>query len=290
MAKNTIADLDTTPSNNTDFLGQPSSGSAGANTIDSIFQKLAGLLARAYVDWGGGGTVGGTANAITLISASTYQTLEDGMQVAFKATADNTGATTLNLDSIGAKAIRLKGDTALSGGEIIEDGRYLLVYDEAYNSAAGAWVLLNPEPPEVVIPDAGGWTQIGGTTSWTSGATLDLTSIPTTYQRLVLRINGASHNSGSNQNLTIALSDDNGSSWGSAHTVAVAIGSSALANAMIEIDAAGVAGISKASKMIGNQGGAGDFFDTKTAVIDALRLAWSGGAADAGSVTLWGVK
>lgn len=140
------------------------------------------------------------------------------------------------------------------------------------------------------IPSQGGWTQIGGTTSWTSGATLDLTSIPTTYQRLVLRINGASHNSGSNQNLTIALSDDNGSSWGSAHTVAVAIGSSALANAMIEIDAAGVAGISKASKMIGNQGGAADFFDTKTAVIDALRLAWSGGAADAGSVTLWGIK
>jgi len=145
MAKNTIADLSVTPTNNTDLLGQNSTGAADSNTIDTIIQNLTGILARAYGDQGGLGTVGGSANAITLTSQSTYQQLQSGIQIAFKASAANTGATTLNLDSLGAKKIRRKGDTALVAGDIAANGRYLLQYDAAYDTAAGAWVLLNQE-------------------------------------------------------------------------------------------------------------------------------------------------
>lgn len=144
MAKNTFRDLDATPANNTDILGQSTAGAANANTLDTIIQNMLGVTARAYGDIGGRGTVGGLADAITLTSLSTYQTLETGIVIAFKAGAANTGAATLNLDSLGVKAIRQPGDSALTAGQIIEDAYYLIVYDAAYNSGNGAWVLFNP--------------------------------------------------------------------------------------------------------------------------------------------------
>lgn len=146
MAKNTIYDLDATFGNNTDVAGQSTAGSANANTIDTIFQKLLALLAVFGDELGGIGTVAGTADAITLTSSATYpiQSLAAGIVLAFKAGAANTGAATINVDGLGAKAIRRQGDSALSANDIVANGVYLIRYDTAYNAAAGAWVLLNP--------------------------------------------------------------------------------------------------------------------------------------------------
>lgn len=144
MAKNTLRDLDTTAANNTDALGQSTAGTAAANTIDTVFQNTLALLGRGYGDIGGRGTVGGTADAITLTSLSTYQTLQTGIILSFKAGATNTGAATLNLDTIAIKKIRRQGDSALQAGDITADGYYQVIYDETYDVAAGAWVLLNP--------------------------------------------------------------------------------------------------------------------------------------------------
>lgn len=144
MAINTIADLSTTANSNTDFLGSDATGAANASAIDTVRQNFGAIMARFYGDFGGQGTVGGSANAITLTSISTYQTLEAGLRVVFKAGSNNSAATTLNLDTLGAKAIRLQGDVALAGGEIKQNGYYEVLYDTAYNGAAGAWVLMNP--------------------------------------------------------------------------------------------------------------------------------------------------
>lgn len=146
MAKNKLADLDLTSTNNTDVLSQSTAGSANVSTIDSIFQKTLTLLALFYDEIGGTGTVGGSADAITLATNATYpfQALASGLICAFKAASANTGAATINVDSLGAKAIRRQGDTALSANDILADGVYIIRYDTAYNSAAGGWVLLNP--------------------------------------------------------------------------------------------------------------------------------------------------
>ena len=149
MAKNTIADLDVTAANNTDFLNTSTAGTADANTIDTMLQNLAGITARFYGDIGGLGTVGGTADVITLTSLSTYQTLEPALMLSFKAASANTGAATLNLDGLGAKAIRRQGDSALVANDILANGRYIVQYDADYNAAAGAWVLLNPASASV---------------------------------------------------------------------------------------------------------------------------------------------
>ena len=152
MAKNTIADLSVTPSNNTDLLSQNATGSADANTLDTLIQNVTGILARAYGDQGGLGTVGGSASAITLTSLSTYQELKAGMQIAIKASAPNPGAATLNLDSLGAKKIRRRGDTALSPGDMAATGRYTLQFDAGYDAGAGAWVLMTPEITADLLP------------------------------------------------------------------------------------------------------------------------------------------
>ena len=160
MAKNNLVDLSTTAAGNTYILGQSTAGTALASTLDSIVQNTLAVLARFYDDIGGTGTVGGSANAITLASGSSFQALASGLVVAFKAGAANTGAATMNVDSLGAKAIRRQGDAALQAGDIAANGRYLLIYDAAYNAAAGAWVLLNaagyvPGGTDVAIADGG---------------------------------------------------------------------------------------------------------------------------------------
>lgn len=73
---------------------------------------------------------GGTANAITATLAGS-PTLVAGDSVSFKATANNSGATTLALTGATpatAVAIQKKG-AACSGGEIDNNGMYAVIYD-----------------------------------------------------------------------------------------------------------------------------------------------------------------
>lgn len=76
--------------------------------------------------------VGGTGDAITG-TISPARTLAAGDRVSIKAGANNTGATTIALTGATpatAVAIQKKG-AACSGGEIDQNGMYMLVYDGA---------------------------------------------------------------------------------------------------------------------------------------------------------------
>lgn len=149
MAQPTISDLIAVAASNTDYNGIGILGTNLVSTADDAFRMLAQMLAGYSKDLAGLGTVGGTANAITLTASQPWAAFANGLVLAFKNTVGpNTGATTLAVTnsaavSLGTKAIRLQGDTALVGGEMLANGIYLLRYDTAYNSAAGAWVLLN---------------------------------------------------------------------------------------------------------------------------------------------------
>lgn len=145
MSLNNISELSTTAGSNVDFAGTSILGTGLVSTADDSFRNLASFLAKWWNDFGAVNTISGTANAIGVTTLTLYTAFKNGMVIAFKNTSGpNTGATTLNLDSLGAKAVRLQGDSACVGGEMVDDGIYLLRYDTAYNSAAGAWVLLNP--------------------------------------------------------------------------------------------------------------------------------------------------
>src|SRR5262249_54222766 len=74
-----------------------------------------------------GGTSSGT-NTVTLSLTPAPGAYYAGMHVVFKAGGTNTGATTLNANSLGAKNVFAAG-AALTGGEIVANGFYTLVYD-----------------------------------------------------------------------------------------------------------------------------------------------------------------
>lgn len=80
-------------------------------------------------------TIGGTANAITVTAttpAIASYTLAKGNTIALQPTAPNTGAVTLNINTLGAIAVlkqTFSGLVALSGGELQTNNVYHVYYD-----------------------------------------------------------------------------------------------------------------------------------------------------------------
>lgn len=104
-----------------------------------------------------GGTFDGTSTADAYVIMPTddargWGTLTEatGKLLLLTAEADNTGAMTLNYALQGVKAMRTPDDVAIAAGQVLTGMQLLLTYNPAFNSAAGAWVVLSP----LVQPDA----------------------------------------------------------------------------------------------------------------------------------------
>jgi hypothetical protein len=99
----------------------------GANnawiTVGSLTADFLGLSVPIW-----GGTIGGTANAITVTPSPAISGYTTGGVYVFKAVADNSAGTTINWSGLGAKTIKRHG-AALVGGEILNGGVYVCVYD-----------------------------------------------------------------------------------------------------------------------------------------------------------------
>lgn len=116
--------------------------------IDNLFRATHAVLAQLVDDLGAVNTVGGTGDAVTVTLASGITAYATGQLFRFIAGAANTGAATMNVNSIGAKAIRkISGgaDVALAAGDIAAGQTYTVIYRSSANSSAGAWVLLDTE-------------------------------------------------------------------------------------------------------------------------------------------------
>lgn len=104
----------------------------------------------------------GSANAYTLnVNSDPYSgaaTFADGDWFCFVASFSNTSAATLNVESEGAKEIRkftTAGEAALSTGDILQNGHYVVSYDASADAASGGWIIHNAT--------AGGGYSPGGT-------------------------------------------------------------------------------------------------------------------------------
>ena len=103
---------------------------SGVNNSD---RELAARMRRWYADTNGSISAGGTANALTIAANRETTAAAAGEVFAFKATASNTGAATVNITPAGGSArgtvaIQRSG-AALKGGEIISGGIYAIAYD-----------------------------------------------------------------------------------------------------------------------------------------------------------------
>lgn len=87
----------------------------------------------------GGAKISSGTDTITLTSGMSLSAYAQGMMFAFEAGGTNTGAVTLNVDSIGAKAIVKNHDVALAAGDI-EAGQIVLV---AYKATADNFQMLS---------------------------------------------------------------------------------------------------------------------------------------------------
>ena len=103
-----------------------------------------GQVQNNIFNWADGG---GTADAITATFTPTVTAYTNGMRLRVRATAANTAtAPTFNADSVGAKKIFKGAGEALIAGDIAGDHHDLdLTYNTALDSAAGGWLLSNPE-------------------------------------------------------------------------------------------------------------------------------------------------
>lgn len=120
---------------------------AEGQTAGSVNNGMRGIMSgvkNALDDIGGALVAGGTANAITLTTKQNLSAahIAAGLTLSFRATATNTGATTLNPDTTGAVAIVDQYGNALTGGEITSGTMCVVMY----NANTSKWHLLTPGP------------------------------------------------------------------------------------------------------------------------------------------------
>lgn len=137
------------------------------STVNNSAREMMADVAEFRDDTGGQLSTAGSSNAYTLTSNQVFTAYANGMRVTAKANHSNTGAATLNVDSIGAKKIRKftsAGEGALSANDIVSGAFYDFVYNSTLDSAAGGFEI---KPALAVGVD------INGTTAETDPAVAD---------------------------------------------------------------------------------------------------------------------
>jgi hypothetical protein len=119
-----------------------------------------------------GGVAGGTADALTMSLSPVVTAYVDGMTIYFVSSASpNTGAATVNVNSVATDAI-LKNGSALAAGDIAASKVYAITY---YNSDWHLWSPLNLSGV-ALLASANTFTAAQAITTATTGALLSLQS------------------------------------------------------------------------------------------------------------------
>lgn len=136
----------------------PVEGMAPSTVNDTMREGMA-AVARWYQDTDGSLDSAGLNNAYTLTTNSGHAALGDQSFITFRADRANTGAATLNVDSLGAKSIHKDGGDDLAAREIRSGQMVTVVYDatdDDYKLAS------QPAVPSARIEMFGGSTEPGG--------------------------------------------------------------------------------------------------------------------------------
>ncbi len=142
------------------------------------------LLNNGVVTWGG--TSGGSSSNYTISPTPALNAYAAGNEFAFEANHTNSGATTLNVSSLGTKAIQDANGNALVGNEIVSGSVYKVIYDGT------AFILINGVSPLTIQNSYTNYKASGGSSS---AYTLDLDPDVTAYvagQRFTFNANHTS--------------------------------------------------------------------------------------------------
>ena len=97
--------------------------------VNNSWRESFARVKRWYEDINGTKSTTGSSNAYVLAAARTVTAYAQGDAYLFRANHTNTGAATLNVDSVGAVAIVNNTQSALAAGQIQSGGMYLVAYD-----------------------------------------------------------------------------------------------------------------------------------------------------------------
>jgi hypothetical protein len=138
-----IDEYSTTPASNTQIATIDIAENCLPGGINNALRQLMADV-RAFANDVGGKAVSAGTDTVTLATATGYTAYADGTILAFIVGGTNTGAATLNVDGVGAKAIRKGADVAVAAGDLVAGMAAIVIYDASANTAAGAWMLVNP--------------------------------------------------------------------------------------------------------------------------------------------------
>jgi len=99
-----------------------------SSSVNNGARALEGIIAREFGDMNGSLTSAGTADVITLAANATLTAYAVGDSYSFKVGTTNTAGVTLNVDSVGAKAIQKLG-AALVAGDLTAGDIVTVRYD-----------------------------------------------------------------------------------------------------------------------------------------------------------------
>lgn len=106
-----------------------SQSAAASSAAAAAVSAAAAAAATASLTNFWGGTVGGTADAITLTPSPVLSSYTTGTKITFKATGTNTGAATVNVSALGVKSLKTLSGAALTAGNITSGRVYTITYD-----------------------------------------------------------------------------------------------------------------------------------------------------------------
>jgi hypothetical protein len=117
-----------TGSANTAALPNGFPANSPPSAVYTIVREVMGAIKRAWNREGPTITSVGT-NTIALTYTTAPASYIQGQKYSFIAGGNNSGATTLNVNGLGAKAVTKNGTTALAGGEILTGAVVTVMYD-----------------------------------------------------------------------------------------------------------------------------------------------------------------
>src|SRR5262249_28580318 len=107
------------------------------STINDGVRVIMARIRNTILDLSGMLVTTGAANAYSLTTNEVFSPLVDGHTVAFRMNAANTGASTINVDSTGAKPLRSRAGVDLLNAEL----RTGVVYVATYVAATTEWLI-----------------------------------------------------------------------------------------------------------------------------------------------------
>lgn len=145
---------------------------------------------------GGSATYAGSSNAYTITNAAAgaWSAYAAGQLIALKANHTNSGASTVNVDGLGAKSIKTCDGGDVVSGDIVSGGIYLLSYDgtnfQVLNTLGGG--SYQPLDATLTALSALTWSSGSPVVQFTAADTVSLTSTPTLSRLLLPDGSGAS--------------------------------------------------------------------------------------------------